>query len=415
MEEIRDILSPHFIEFIKEHSADDIVKLILSRDKYPSIDIGLAATIIEGRRKIANKVPEWGERFDLYYPNTLATEQSSSFRTATYKQQFIEEGTVIDLTGGLGIDTYYMAKKTERLIYLERDSQLCAAAQYNFAKLGATNIVTHNCEINKENLSTVINGNKQTAQKTPYSLIYLDPDRRGSNNKRIYAISDCEPNIIDLKEELFRHTNKILVKVSPMADIKSLIKELPEVASTHILSIENECKEVLLLLSKEQQYKPEEVKIACVNFTKNGSDNPFIFTYIDELHAIPDYASHIKEYLYEPDSSILKAGAFKTISKIYGIEKLEINTHLYTSSKAIKEFPGRVFKVKEVMEYNNRVLHNLSKIYPKANVSVRNFPLSADQLRKKADIEDGGDTYLIGTTISIERRSTKKIIICERV
>ena len=422
MGEVEKIFNDSLIEFIREHSAEDTVKLVLSGERYPDIDIKLAATIIEARRKIAEKVPKWAGRFDLFYPNTLAAEQSSSSHTAVYKQHFFDGGTVIDLTGGMGIDSYYMAQKAQKLCYIERNPELCLAAEYNFRKLGLKNISTYNYYISKKNISSVIDCVVKEAESREYparqknvSLIYLDPARRGDNNRRIYAISDCEPNIIELKEELFRHTDTVLIKVSPMADIKSLIREFPETASIHVLSVENECKELLILLSSEKRYSEEEVEIVCVNFAKNGLFKPFVFTYYDELSAISTFAPHIKEYLYEPNSSLLKAGAFKSVSKAYGVEKLEKNTHLYTSDKIIEGFPGRVFKVKEVMEYNNKTLLNLKKTYPKANVAVRNFPISADQLKRRGEIEDGGETYIIGTTISIGRKATKKIVVCNRI
>jgi len=428
MENIKDIMNLSFIDFLEEHSEDDTARLILSGKRYPAIDVKLAATIIEARKKIVLKVPEWGERFDLYYPATLAAEQASSFHTAIYKQRFIDNGITIDLTGGLGIDSYYMAQKAGTHIYIERNRELCLAAEHNFNKLGVKNITIQNSALDKDNISDIIEGiirnhycgadigdaDNSKKGRNKIDLIYLDPDRRGENNRRIYAISDCDPDITAIKDELFKYTGKLLVKASPMADIKSLIQDLPEATSIHILSIGNECKELLISMS-EHRYDPGAIEIVCVNFAKSGYYSTFTFTYNEESSAIPEFATELKQYIYEPDCSILKAGAFKTISYRFGIEKLGKSTHLYTSDKMITDFPGKIFKIKEAMDFNNKTLHSLSKNYPKANISVRNFPISADQLRRKARIEDGGNIQLIGTTISNNREHIKKIVVCERL
>jgi len=437
MREIEKIITPDFIEFIKEHHRDDTKALILSGKKYPTIDIKLAATIIEAREKLLVKVPEWGERYDLYYPSTLAVEQTSSFHTAIYKQQFINDGVTIDLTGGLGIDSYYMAKKAGRLIYIERSSDLCSAAKYNFEKLGVKNIEILNLEVTKNNISSAIidilsDPDKSTSDniisddRNRVELIYLDPARRGENNRRIYAISDCEPDITILKEHLFKFTEKILVKASPMADITSLLRELPEINSVHILSVENECKELLLFLTRNNSrgasipnlnradIEQSIVRISCINFTKRDDIQSFIFTYSQEKLTTPKYAEHFGTYLYEPNSSILKGGAFQTISSRFEIAKLAKSTHLYTSDTIREGFPGKVFKINEVIDYSSKTIRNLNKIYPKANISVRNFPISANELKKRAGIEDGGNIQLIGTTILNGGVNLRKIVVCER-
>ena len=443
MRDIKEIVTPDFIRFIEEHHRDNTGGLILSGKRYPAIDIKLAATIIEARKKLLEKVPEWGERFDLYYPGTLAAEQASSFYTAIYKQQFLDGGTIIDLTGGVGIDSYYMSQKAGRLIYIERNRDLCEATKYNFEKLGVKNIEIFNREVTEDNISSVIaeilSNSAQTKEEQSITtikrekfnkrvkLIYLDPARRGENDKRIYAISDCEPDITLLKEHLFKFTDKILVKVSPMADISSLLRELPETTSIHILSIDNECKELLLLLTQDNRHRVDsssgnrsnteqaEIEVSCMNFIKRGNIQSFTFTYGKERSAEPKYAESIERYLYEPNSSILKSGAFKTISNRFDIKKLEKSTHLYTSDRIAEGFPGKIFEIKKVIDYSNNTIRNLNKSYPKANISVRNFPIPANELKKRAGIEDGGNIQLIGTTILNSSESIRKILVCERV
>ena len=454
MRDIKEIITPDFIAFIEEHHQDDTKGLILSGKRYPAVNIKAAATIIEARKKLLKKVPEWGKRYDLYYPATLAIEQASSVRTALYKQQFINKGVVIDLTGGLGIDSYHIAKKAKRIIYIERESELCAAAEYNFEQLGSNNIEVYNREITPFNVSSVITeilsyniqeeekqsiitndiSNNSVSDKyaskrslNRVDLIYIDPSRRGTNDRRIFAISDCEPDITKLNEHLFDFTDKILVKVSPMADITLLLKELPDICTLHILSVENECKELLLLLTQgnsnnsgipignSADTEQAMVEISCINFTKQDGIQSFTFTYDHERLAEPEYAEHLGSYLYEPNSSILKGGAFKTISSRFEIAKLEKSTHLYTSDNIIEGFPGKVFKIKEVLDYNAKTIRNLNKIYPKANISVRNFPLSVNELKKRAAIEDGGNIQLMGTTILNNGISLRKIIMCERI
>lgn len=404
------MLTQQLKEFIAAHFNDDTGKLIMSASKYPTIDVKLAATIIEARKKLISKVPEWAENENLIYTSSLSTEQSSSSRTAIYKQNYCKKGIVADLTGGMGIDSYFFAKVNRQVIYIEKNPALFKATINNFLELGATNIDSINEEFNSINGDSLIRDvlNKHAIERL--DLIYLDPSRRKTGGKRVHFINEYEPKINELKEILFRYSDKILIKISPMADIKSVKQEVEEVKSVEIVAVNNECKELLILLEKGCKMNFEQIEIRAVNLKDKKSDEQIAFTPELENKTISIFGTPQEgNYLYEPNAAILKAGAFKLISYKYDVQKLEVNTHLYTSDKIIDNFPGRHFKIKEVADFDKISIRNLRKTYPKANISVRNLPLSATELRDRLKIEDGGDITIFGCTIS---KGVKKLITC---
>ena len=404
------MLKQQFKEFISDHFNDDTGKLIMSASKYPNIDVKLAAIIIEARKKLLSKVPEWADNENLIYTGSLPIEQGSSSKTAIYKQNYCKNGIVADITGGMGIDSYYISKVNRKIIYIERDHELFKATINNFKELGATNIISINQEfksIDGDNLIKEIlniNGIKKL------DLIYLDPSRRKTGGKRVHFINEYEPKINELKEILFRYSDKILLKISPMADIKSVKQEVEEVKSVEIIAVNNECKELLILLEKGCKVNFEEIEIKAVNLNDKKSDQQIVFTpKIENMTKCVFGVPQEGNYIYEPNAAVLKAGAFKFISYKFEVLKLEVNTHLYTSDKIIVNFPGRHFKIKEVADFDKISIRNLRKTYPKANISVRNFPLSAAELRARLKIEDGGDITIFGCTIS---KGVKKLITC---
>ncbi len=392
-----------FTEFVNLHEQDDIQRLLLSANKYPGIDVRLAAKLISARKKIVKKVPSWSHTEGLIFSDILATEQCSSEITATYKQRFVKKGVLLDLTGGLGVDSFFMSKNATHLYYYEKNPELCKAADHNFKLLGQNNISVSNCEITSDNIG------KLSIPKC--DLIYLDPARRDNNKNPVYALVECQPNILELKNSLFLLSPNILVKVSPMADISETIRQIPEISEIHILSVSNECKELLFLL-KSNNPDLLKIKIYTVNFRNNGQIENFDFRFEDENGCISEFSdTELPSYLYEPNSSILKAGAFKILGKTYGFKKLQKHTHLYVSEKRAENFPGRCFEIKDVFDFNKETVKLLKNKYPKANISTRNFPLSPQELKKTLRIEDGGEIYIFGCIVS---DGHKKIVVCTK-
>lgn len=376
-------------QFIAEHSADDLSRLLLSASRYPDMDIPFLADQIAARRQIKEKLPAWYANPQLIFPARVAAEQCSSEQTAVYKQQLVAaHQTLCDLTGGLGIDSYYFSLKVSHLTYIERFPAYCEAARHNFSVLGATNI-------------TVLNADTTAyMDKLPeVDAFYMDPARRGESNKRVFALSDCEPDLPALLPMLLMRAPRVIAKLSPMADIRLTLDLLPGTTSIHVISVRNECKELLFVTEREPE-SPLSPSIYCINFSSDGSETSFCFTLEEEQRAPLLLADRVGAYLYEPNASILKAGAFKQIAVRMGVKKLQISSHLYTSDEPVSNFPGRTFQVDEVIPFTGKSCKELSKIIPQANITVRNFPLSVDELRKRTKVTDGGHIYLFATTLS---------------
>ncbi|MEG1586752.1 MAG: SAM-dependent methyltransferase [Bacteroidales bacterium] len=388
---------PETLRFIQEHLSDDTSKLLLSASKYPELDMPFIADQILARRQIKDKLPEWYINEEIILPSRIAAEQCSSMLTALYKQQLIKGDCVCDLTGGLGIDTYYISKCTRKSYYIERFPEYCEAARHNFNKLKATHI-------------EVINGDSRTMDIPVVDTIYLDPARRGDANKRLFDLSDCEPDIVSLKQDLLKKAQRIIVKVSPMADLTRTLSLLPETTEVHILSVKNECKELLFVLDSIKENEAEPT-IHCINYLTDGTETTYCFKPEKEHHNIPLYANKIKRYLYEPNASIMKAGAFRSVALDFNLEKLQVNSHLYTSDELKETFPGRIFEVVNCIDFSSKSIKKLCVQIPKANIAVRNFPLSVDEFRKKSGIKEGGNIYLFASTLG---KDQKLLIECTK-
>ncbi|MBP3519094.1 MAG: SAM-dependent methyltransferase [Parabacteroides sp.] len=380
-------LTTSYIQFIKDHAADDLSRLLLSAAKYPGMDIPFLVDQIAARRQIREKLPSWYEDGQLVFPAKIAAEQCSSEQTAAYKQELIGEGwTVCDLTGGLGIDSYFLSRKAKQLTYIERFLTYCEAAKHNFFVLGASNI-------------TVVNADTAQSVKTlpEVDAFYIDPARRGESNKRVFALQDCEPDLPGLLPELLKRSPRVIAKLSPMADIQMTLELLPGTTSVHILSVRNECKELLFVTERGKADCTPSIR--CVNFTPDGMQS-FLFTWEEERKADLVLAEQVDTYLYEPNASVLKAGAFKQIAVRTGVKKLQVSSHLYTSDRWVPDFPGRRFLVEEVLPFTGKLCKGLARTIPQANITVRNFPLSVEELRKRTKIADGGPVYLFATTLA---------------
>jgi hypothetical protein len=393
---------PPTLRFIAEHRADDPAKLLLSARKYPEVDIPFVAEQLQARRQIREKLPEWYASDLVVLPSRIAAEQCSSWQTAAYKQRLVVGTTLCDLTGGLGVDSYYLSKQTERSIYIERFADYCEAARHNFGVLGAKHI-------------EVVNGDSRSMELPEVDTIYLDPARRGDAGKRLFDLHDCEPDVVAMKGELLAKAKRVVVKVSPMADVSRTLALLPETVEVHVLSVKGECKELLFVMDREAAStvavdKCNAVTVTCVNYLTDGREVSFGYRLADEAASQPLAASAPMRYLYEPNASILKAGAFRTVAHRFALRKLHPNSHLYTSDELAADFPGRIFEVGEVIDFASKNIKTLASRYPKANLTTRNFPLTVDALRKKTKIKDGGDDYLFATTCEGDRR----VVVCCR-
>lgn len=386
-------------QFIKEHAQDDTNRLLLSASRYPEIDMPFAVEQILARRQIKEKLPSWYTNDNLVFPAKIAAEQCSSEQTAAYKQRLVGDDLCLcDLTGGLGIDSYFFSRQVKQVIYIERYSKYCEAARQNFASLGATNIRTI-----EGDATELLSGLPSV------DVFYIDPARRGEGNKRLFALQDCEPDLPALLPELFRYAPKVIAKVSPMADIQLTLGLLPYTTEVHVLSVRNECKELLFVLDRDPCQ--EVPTVVCVNFTVDGREEMFRFTYPEEQQAALSLALAVGSYLYEPNASLLKAGAFKVVADRLRVSKLQVSSHLYTSAESVEEFPGRTFRVDTVYPFSSKLCKTLSKECPQANITTRNFPLSVEELRKRTGISDGGKVYLFATTLS---DGAKVLIQCRK-
>ena len=389
-----------FQRFVKEHAGDDLTRLLLSASRYPSIDVPFAADQIAARRQIREKLPSWYANDALLFPSKISAEQCSSEQTASYKQRLVAESdTLCDLTGGLGIDSYYFSRKARQITYIERFPAYCEAARNNFSALGVDNI-------------TVVEGDSsELASRLPrVDAFYIDPARRGEGNKRVYALQDCEPDLPALLPELFRHAPKVLAKLSPMTDIRQTLELLPGTTEVHVLSVKNECKELLFVMECETAVTLPVIH--CINYDSSGREEAFAFTLQDERSEILQLADRIGRFFYEPNASLLKAGAFKSVAVRFGLAKLHVSSHLYTSDTVVEDFPGRCFVVEEVYPFSGKLCKSLSKDIPQANMTVRNFPLSVEELRKRTKITDGGNVYLFATTLA---DSSKILVKCSKL
>lgn len=376
------------IQFIQEHMADDLTRLLLSASKYPEMDMPFIVDQIAARRQIKEKLPSWYENGTLLFPAKIAAEQCSSEQTASYKQRLVDSNwTMCDLTGGLGIDSFFFSRKVRQLTYIERFPLYCEAAQHNFKALKADNITIIHAD------TTVY-----AARLPEVDVFYIDPARRGESDKRVFALADCEPDLPRLLPILLQKAPRVIAKLSPMADLQMTLDLLPGTTSIHILSVRNECKELLFVVEREPEVTVP--LIHCVNFATDGTESSFQFTMEEERSAEVRLADAVETYLYEPNASVMKAGAFKQIAVRMGVKKLQVSSHLYTSEEFVSDFPGRVFQVEEVIPFSGKLSKSISRSIPQANITVRNFPLSVDELRKRLKIRDGGNIYLFATTLA---------------
>ena len=389
-------------DFIESHLKDDVRQLALQ--KFPDdVDKMLVLNQIEARQLLSKKVPYWASNPDLLFPRHLSIEQCSSELTAKYKASIIEGGDVfVDLTGGLGIDSYFLSEQFKTSYYVENQKELCDLAEHNFTVLGRK--------------ITVVNEDSESflSKNQNFDLVFIDPARRDIYNRKMVSLHDCSPDVVKLVEtfpEMSPRKPSFLIKASPMLDISLITNELKNISEIHIVSVKNECKEILI---KIEPGFDEEIKYFCLNFVGNDLKSAQLFEFSEhsESSANSDYAPKIKRYLYEPNASLMKSGAFKLISQRFAIDKLHVNSHLYTSDNLISDFPGRIFEVVGFAPFNKKIKKELLNDITEASVATRNFPLSANELRKNLNLKESDKNYVFGTTLIGEK---KVVILCKKI
>ena len=389
-----NLLNTVIQEFIDDNLSTNVTALLLKGITFDGVEAKEVIEQIEAKNKCKDKLQTWFKTSNIYYPNKLNIEQTSSEATAQYKSDIINGKTIIDLTGGFGVDCFYFSKNFEKATHCEIDTKLSNIVTHNYKLLGVNNIET----VNDNGLEYIKNFIKE------YDWIYIDPSRRHDSKGKVFYLKDCLPNVPEHLELLFKHSNNILIKVSPMLDISVGLSELKFVKDIHIIAVNNEVKELLFYLEKDFD---GNIMVKTVN-TKKKNTELFNFN-IDQEQLAESTIGFPQNYLHEPNAAILKAGAFKIVSQTLNIQKLHQHSHLYTSHDKI-EFPGRSFKIIKTIPYSKKLVAKYIKNI-KANITIRNFPEPVDKIRTKFKIKDGGTLYAFFT---INCNNDKIVILCEK-
>ena len=421
--------------FIQENADGDIRQLALRGTKDPEVDLTFALDQIAGRQTARKKLPSWAAVEGIVYPPHLSMEQCSSEQTARYKAEMAGRGQrLVDLTGGFGVDFSFIARGFSEAVYVERQPQLCDIARQNFDVLGL-----------RQAKVVCADSEDYLRQMEPVDLVYIDPARRDSHGGRTYGISDCTPDVIALKPLLIEKADRVIIKLSPMLDWRKAVSDLGEqyVGKVHIVSVGNECKEMVVETKTHPQPLPVGrgviTPIACVNILSNDYIQTFHSTLPSSSNnvveaSLPSSSNNVVEallscsgnysppfregpgvglclFLYEPNASIMKAGCFAELSQHFGIAPIAMNSHLFVSADMVDDFPGRTFQIDAVTSLNKRELKEKTGGLTQANITVRNFPLSVAELRKRLKLSEGGSTYIFATTLA---NGEKVLLICHK-
>ena len=387
------LLEPEIQAYINNHIGVDTTKMALGKNPFEDIDFIEILNQVAAKTKAESKLPTWFKTSDIIYPSKVSVEQTSSEITAKYKASLVSGDSLIDLSGGFGVDDFYFSQNFKKVVHCEMQQELSEIVAHNFKALDAKNIQS------KFGDSTQILKNFNQS----WDCIYVDPSRRNDHKGKVFMLSDCSPNVGELLPLYLSFSNTILIKAAPILDITAASQELIYVKEIHLVAVNNEMKEILFLIEKD--YK-DDVKVLCINFNKDKTQKV-------EFHRNADVSPNYslpKKFLYEPNSAIMKSGEFNQLSQQFDIPKLQQHSHLYTSEKEIT-FPGRGFRIIEVLEYNKTGISKIRAL-GKANITTRNFPLTVDELRKKLKIKDGGDHYCFFTT---NLNNDKIILICSKI
>ena len=421
-------------DFIRQHQDEDVRQLAFLGSKYPEVDMPFALDQIRGRKMARVKLPRWASLEGIIYPPHISMEQCSSESTALYKAELAarllglpasSSGTemkteneieFVDLTGGFGVDFSYIAARLGvKSMYVERQAHLCEAAKENFERLGLKNAIVKNGDgievlhsflpkkddaASADDSLGIIYDQPLSLLKTKLGLklIFIDPARRDDAGNKVVSLKDCTPDVTVLQEEMLSKADYVIIKLSPMLDWHRAVSELSCVKEVHIISVNNECKELLLVLSALNMGR--NLRIYCINDAQS-----FV---CDESNMetssvkIAPFTLEEMQYLYEPNASLMKAGCFGVLSERYDARMLSKNSHLFVSREPIAVFPGRSFRIIAVSSFNKKELKRHLSGITKANIATRNFPLSVAELRKRLKLKDGGETYIFATTLSDE-------------
>ena len=394
------------LDFIREHADDDVRQLALRGSKMSEVDLSYALEQIAGRQKAHTKLPSWASIDGIVYPPHLSMEQCSSELTARYKASIAGKGALfVDLTAGFGVDMAFIAQGFQKAVHVERQPQLCAISSENYNVLGLNHIEVV-CGDGVEYLHTMNHAD----------LLFIDPARRDEHGGRTYGIADCTPNVLEMLDEMLEKADRVMIKLSPMLDWRKAVADLGKVNDVHIISVDNECKELLLAVNSEERGKNSaspSLRVVCVNLLSDGNKECFEF---DGYHASPSssafhFSPFDSRFLYEPNASIMKAGCFGLLEQRFGVMQLDKNSHLFVSDKEVIGFPGREFLIEKRTSMNKRELKAALAGVDKANITVRNFPMSVAELRKRLKLKEGGEVYIFATTIANEGH---QLLVCRK-
>lgn len=387
------ILNTEVQTFIAEHLDAEISRLVFKGSPFQGITIQELIEQIESKRKCQTKLPTWFKTSGIYYPNKLNIEQTSSEITANYKSKLISGVSLIDITGGFGVDTFYFSRQFQTVTHCEINLDLSSSVSHNFKTFGIANI-----RCIAQNGIDYLMSEGQT-----YDWIFIDPSRRHESKGKVFMLKDCLPNVPKHLNTLFTFADHILIKTSPLLDISLGLTELEHVFNIQVIAVNNEVKELLWMLKKDCE---KDISITTVNIRKDINE-VFIFSRETEKTLNLECSEPLR-YLYEPNAAILKSGGFQSVAKSYPVNKMHQHTHLYTSD-ALIDFPGRAFQIDKKLIYNKKNMRALS--ISQANVTTRNFPVSVQDLRKKHRIRDGGNHYMFFTTNHLDQRI---VLLCSK-
>ena len=407
--------------FVCEHIGDDVTRLVMNRKKYPEIDMDLAVNCIESRRKLQGKVQEWYDEPELIFPRKLSAEQCSSSATGRYKADLAERiatgglkeaWKIADLTGGLGVDSWFFSSKASQVLYCEMLPELCRAAEHNFTVLGASDITVRNvavCDKSDDVTAgqSIFQSPTEILSQFSPDIVYMDPARRGDGGKKVFLIEDCTPDVLTLKEEIFAISRHILIKLSPMADISMVCDRLGSTCrEVHVVAAGGECKELLVWMDREWN---AEYDIHAVELQKDGNCSTFSFRPSEErssssytpasgmLNMKDQYKAG---YLFEPGKALMKAGAFNLTSERFGLHKLGRSTHYYIFNDADMVVSlkghGKVFRIIRCEPLDKRTMKAAGKEFPHSEVTARNIPMDTETLRKRMGVTSGDDAHIFG-------------------
>lgn len=398
-------------DFIRRHQDADVRQLALQTGKESGVDISFALEQIAGRQKARTKIPSWAAVDDILYPSHLSMEQCSSEATARYKAEICGRGRLfVDLTAGFGVDAAFISEQFSKAVCVEQQERLSAISSANFQRLGLTHVQTV-CGDGVAFLHSMEHAD----------LLFIDPARRDAHGSRTYGIADCTPNVLEIIGEMLVKADRVLLKLSPMLDWRKAVDDLrSNVTSVHIVSVDNECKELLIELGGEDlETNIDGPRVVCVNLHPDGSQERMEFNALHPSSSAPHPSlstahSSLSDFhfLYEPNASIMKAGCFDLVAREYDCCQLEKNSHLFVSEAEIPDFPGRRFIIGQVTSMNRHELKEALAGVSRANIAVRNFPMTVAELRKRLKLKDGGDVYIFATMVE---NHGYRLFVCRKI